>query len=791
MGASLSLSISETNLNKSDNTSQVTVKVYCTATGETYNSYSRNGTVKIDGSSYSFSSSFKKGTTTLLTTRTKTVKHDSSGGGRITVSASYSTGVSVGTISTSRSYTLKTIDRTYIVTYYANGGSDAPSSQTKTYGKSLTLSTKKPSRTGYTFQKWNTKSDGTGTSYNSGASYTANANVVLYAIWKENSAVVKFTTTILPKPSDITMYFTRSYTYPTISTASANCGYHLRAWSDKGVEKTPGSILKTAHTSPSSRTISAIEEPNRTITTFYTKTDISSQGWIVEFTNTYEYDQSGVVLPVPTNIPEGYKFIGWNQRADYSGTMYLANKNYRWVGSKGADESRGYFYAQYAKIDSYNIIIDYIDTIEDSTINLNSRTLDSIRTGSFEFVIPDLSEDPLPIYEKGSMILKPTNWWHKDTTLQNPNYLEQGFISPIVFPKSFNPTFVDHYCEEYNLVEPGYVLTGFIEEDIHFYPVYIDDSASSISFVSSMYIYVDTIEDPITHEQKLETSLEQYYSYIIGRSTIIDYALIAQNYMAAFVFSSKSAVSVNTNNVKFFIKKGSSETEVTEYNIITRTLVGTTETYYYILISSKLDNAFEDTNYILTISNLYDSNGQLLEDQHVTISPPDVIRDINANGKVVSYFKYANENPRIVGATHELDVNGAIVAKEGYYILDQDDNPIPLPVIEIDENGIHANLVGNVNAKNENENGLVETDNLISTEIESETISANNINLIEHLQSHDVALKPTDQSTDLIRQLITYLNNIGIIIDDIRFSDDPSDERLSLVKILINIVNKI
>lgn len=71
----------------------------------------------------------------------------------------------------------------YTVSYNANGGSGAPSSQVKTNGVTLTLSSTTPTRTGYTFSKWNTKSDGTGTSYNAGGSYTANASVTLYAIW--------------------------------------------------------------------------------------------------------------------------------------------------------------------------------------------------------------------------------------------------------------------------------------------------------------------------------------------------------------------------------------------------------------------------------------------------------------------------------------------------------------------------------------------------------------------------------------------------------------------------------
>ncbi|MBR1817313.1 MAG: InlB B-repeat-containing protein, partial [Bacilli bacterium] len=72
----------------------------------------------------------------------------------------------------------------YTVTFNANGGSGAPGAQTKVYGTNLTLSSAKPTRSSYTFTGWNTKADGTGTSYASGGTYTANSAVTLYAQWK-------------------------------------------------------------------------------------------------------------------------------------------------------------------------------------------------------------------------------------------------------------------------------------------------------------------------------------------------------------------------------------------------------------------------------------------------------------------------------------------------------------------------------------------------------------------------------------------------------------------------------
>lgn len=73
---------------------------------------------------------------------------------------------------------------TYSVTYHANGGSGAPAGQTKTYGQNLTLSTTKPTRTGYTFKGWGLGAGTTAVAYNPGSVYTENKALDLYAIWE-------------------------------------------------------------------------------------------------------------------------------------------------------------------------------------------------------------------------------------------------------------------------------------------------------------------------------------------------------------------------------------------------------------------------------------------------------------------------------------------------------------------------------------------------------------------------------------------------------------------------------
>ncbi|MCQ2485917.1 MAG: InlB B-repeat-containing protein [Clostridia bacterium] len=72
----------------------------------------------------------------------------------------------------------------YRINFNANGGSGAPASLTKTFGKNLTISDTVPIKDYYTFKEWNTQSDGSGIAVKSGESYKENSSTTLYAIWE-------------------------------------------------------------------------------------------------------------------------------------------------------------------------------------------------------------------------------------------------------------------------------------------------------------------------------------------------------------------------------------------------------------------------------------------------------------------------------------------------------------------------------------------------------------------------------------------------------------------------------
>lgn len=100
----------------------------------------------------------------------------------VTVTVANSSGYMDGTSTLSFQVVVPALD-SYRVTYSANGGSGAPSAQTKWHGTALALSSARPTRAGYLFQGWATSASGA-VAYQPGASYAGNAALALYAVWR-------------------------------------------------------------------------------------------------------------------------------------------------------------------------------------------------------------------------------------------------------------------------------------------------------------------------------------------------------------------------------------------------------------------------------------------------------------------------------------------------------------------------------------------------------------------------------------------------------------------------------
>lgn len=124
---------------------------------------------------------------------------------------------------------------TWSVTYNKNTTdtvSNMPSNQTKTYGKTLTLSSNTPTRTGYTFQGWATSSSSTTVAYKAGASYTGNAALNLYAVWKVNTYTVTYNKNTTDTVSNMPGNQTKTYgkTLALSSNIPTRTGYGFQGW---------------------------------------------------------------------------------------------------------------------------------------------------------------------------------------------------------------------------------------------------------------------------------------------------------------------------------------------------------------------------------------------------------------------------------------------------------------------------------------------------------------------------------------------------------------------------------
>ena len=94
-----------------------------------------------------------------------------------------------GTITGYTATSLKFKTDSTTIQYDANGGSGAPGNQTKVVGQTLTLSSTKPTRSGYTFRGWKEITK-TNKYYQPGSSYTNDYNgqtITMRAVWVKNS----------------------------------------------------------------------------------------------------------------------------------------------------------------------------------------------------------------------------------------------------------------------------------------------------------------------------------------------------------------------------------------------------------------------------------------------------------------------------------------------------------------------------------------------------------------------------------------------------------------------------
>ena len=209
-----------------------------------------------------------------------------------------------------------TLSAPFTVSYNANGGSGAPGSQKKCSDITLKLSSTTPTRTGYTFNGWNTNSGGTGTNYAAGANYTANASVTLYAKWTAN----KYTVTLNQQGGSggsSSVQATYNANMPSM-TKPTRTGYTFQGYYDAtsgGTQyyKADGSSARTWN-----KTSNATLYARWTANTYTITLDPQGgAGGTASATATFDANMPAATMPTRT----GYTFQGYYD-ATSGGTLY-------------------------------------------------------------------------------------------------------------------------------------------------------------------------------------------------------------------------------------------------------------------------------------------------------------------------------------------------------------------------------------------------------------------------------------------------------------------------------------
>ena len=188
------------------------------------------------------------------------------------------------------------IDKSYTISYNANGGNNAPSNQTL------------KRHTSYLFDKWREGST-TGKAYDAGASYTPSKDTTMYASWKvgETTGSVSIKYGI-----DKDTYHTNGYTV-ALNTNGGSCdstnivatdmiSYEFKEWNTKSDGSGTSYKENTSYSGDSNLSLYAIFDSKRI--------------------------NGSISLPTPTK--SGYIFLGWsteNGATSYVDTNYTPSSN--------------------------------------------------------------------------------------------------------------------------------------------------------------------------------------------------------------------------------------------------------------------------------------------------------------------------------------------------------------------------------------------------------------------------------------------------------------------------------
>ena len=234
------------------------------------------------------------------------------------------------------------IPATYTVTYDANGGTGAPASQTKTEGVALKLSSTVPTRSGYAFAGWATTDNAAVAQYQAGGSYTDDASVTLYAVWKAVYTVTYDANGGTGAPASQTK--TEGAALKLSTTEPTRTGYKFLGWATTDNAAVAQYQAGGSYTDDANVTLYAVWSK---VTVTYTVTYNANGGSGAPDAQTKEAGET-LILTKDTPTRSGYAFAGWATSSRSTTVSYQPGASY----TKDASIT---LYAVWSKVVTYTV----------------------------------------------------------------------------------------------------------------------------------------------------------------------------------------------------------------------------------------------------------------------------------------------------------------------------------------------------------------------------------------------------------------------------------------------------
>ena len=209
------------------------------------------------------------------------------------------------------------------IVYNANGGSGTMSDTEGVVDETVTVSSNEFTRNWYTFAGWNTKADGTGTSYAGGDNYTLLATpTIIYAQWQANPSKIMYDA----NGGNGAVADTEGLVDESVTVSDNGFernGYTFAGWNTEA----DGSGTSYAEGADYVLTVDSLElyaqwqaNPSRVV--------YNANGATGSMANTDGFVDETVVIEDNAFERDGYVFAGWNTEADGSGVSFAKDDEY-------------------------------------------------------------------------------------------------------------------------------------------------------------------------------------------------------------------------------------------------------------------------------------------------------------------------------------------------------------------------------------------------------------------------------------------------------------------------------